>query len=158
MTATSTAMTAADSLDTVQIGDHTTFEKTVSESDIYTFSGVTGDFAPVHVSERYMQATPYGRRIAQGVLVLGYATAASSAFGPSFGFHGVSAGYDRLRFVKPVFIGDTIRVVYEVKAIDRERERLHCEVRITNQDDELVLVAEHLMKAIPFEAPAAATA
>ncbi|WP_425547556.1 MaoC/PaaZ C-terminal domain-containing protein [Actinomadura vinacea] len=52
-----------------QVGDEVTFSKTVAESDVYLFAGVTGDLAPNHVDAEYMAGTPYGRRVAHGVLV-----------------------------------------------------------------------------------------
>ena len=63
---------------TFVVGDSVTFTKTVGESDVYLFAGITGDFAPNHVDRTYMARTRYGERIAHGVLVLGYSSTASS--------------------------------------------------------------------------------
>lgn len=63
----------------------------------------------------------------------------------------VSLGYDRLRFLKPVFIGDTITVHYEFTAIDPEAKRSTADVRITNQDGELTTVGQHILKWVPNE-------
>ena len=62
----------------VKPGDSVTFAKTVGETDIYLFAGITGDFAVNHVNEQYMARSKYGRRIAHGVLVLGFASTCSS--------------------------------------------------------------------------------
>jgi acyl dehydratase len=140
---------AASDIDSIEPGACTTFSKTVSESDIYGFSGITGDFAGNHVNEQYMSTTPYGRRIAQGMLVLGYTTAASSAFGERYRLHAVSAGYEGVRFIKPVFIGDTINVEYALDRVDHAKRRLHNKVTVTNQDGEVVLVGEHLLAIMP---------
>lgn len=140
---------AASDLDSIEPGATTTFAKTVSESDIYGFSGITGDFAGNHVNEQYMSTTPYGERIAQGMLVLGYTTAASSAFGERYRLHAVSAGYEGVRFVKPVFIGDTVNVEYTLERIDTEKRRLHNKVTVTNQHGEVVLVGVHLLAIMP---------
>lgn len=148
---------AASDIDSIAIGTSTTFAKTVSESDIYGFSGITGDFAGNHVNEQYMQGTPYGKRIAQGMLILGYTTAASSAFGEANQLHAVSAGYEGVRFIRPVFIGDTINVDYALDRVDKERRRLHTAVRVTNQHGELVLVAEHILAVMPDEEKDVAT-
>src|SRR5580765_6061573 len=93
------------------IGASTSFSKTVSESDVYLFAGITGDFAPNHVDEQFMRKTPYGRRIAHGALLVGYMSTASTLVNslvaervPSI--FPVSLGYDRVRFLKPVFLGD----------------------------------------------------
>ena len=55
-----------------------TFSKTVSESDVYLFAGITGDLSPNHVNAEFMKATPYGQRVAHGALIVGYMSAASS--------------------------------------------------------------------------------
>ena len=87
------------------VGDSVTFTKTVGETDVYLFAGITGDFAPNHVDREYMARTRYGERIAHGVLVLGYASTASSRMLERSGEHAVSYGYDRVRFCGPVFLG-----------------------------------------------------
>src|SRR5580765_1865947 len=97
------------------IGASTSFSKTVSESDVYLFAGITGDFAPNHVDEQFMRRTQYGRRIAHGALLVGYMSRASTMIvdkiaGEAAAVYPVSLGYDRIRFLKPVFIGDTITV------------------------------------------------
>ena len=63
----------------------------------------------------------------------------------------VSLGYDRIRFLKPVFLGDTITVEYEFTAIDTERKRSTADIRITNQDGELTTVGQHILKWVPNE-------
>ena len=60
------------------VGDQVRFSKTVSESDVYLFAGITGDLAPNHVDEEYMRGTPYGRRIAHGALLVGFMSTAST--------------------------------------------------------------------------------
>ncbi|MGH6914794.1 MAG: MaoC/PaaZ C-terminal domain-containing protein, partial [Geminicoccales bacterium] len=101
----------------VEVGDTVTFAKTVSESDVYLFAGISGDLAPNHVDEQYMSKTRYGRRIAHGALLIGFmSTASSLMIQQHAGLDGdetpVSLGYDRIRFTAPVFFGDTVRVVY----------------------------------------------
>jgi acyl dehydratase len=56
----------------VNIGDSVSFSKTVGESDVYLFAGITGDLAPNHVNEEYMKKSSYGRRMAHGALLIGY--------------------------------------------------------------------------------------
>jgi 3-hydroxybutyryl-CoA dehydratase len=60
------------------VGDRATFRKTVGESDVYLFAGITGDLSPNHVDEVAMEGSPYGRRIAHGALIVGYMSAAST--------------------------------------------------------------------------------
>src|SRR3954447_9907414 len=101
------------------VGQRVSFSKTVAESDVYLFAGITGDFAPNHVDEQFMRQTQYGRRIAHGALLVGYMSRASTMIvdkiaGEGAALYPVSLGYDRIRFLKPVFIGDTITVSYVV--------------------------------------------
>ncbi len=127
------------------IGHRVTFRKTVSESDIYQFAGITGDFAPNHVDEEFMADTGYGGRIAHGVLVLGFASTASTEMAALIGGHAVSLGYDRIRFVGAVRIGDTVTVDYRLAAVDQERRRAKSDIVITNQHGETVLVGTHIL-------------
>ncbi len=99
-----------------------------------------------------MEKSIYKARIAQGALIVGFTSAAAAMFGIKYRIDGVSAGYDRLRFLKAVFFGDTIRVNYKVNRIERERERLYAELRVTNQRDELVLIGEHIIRFLPYAA------
>ena len=136
-------------IDSIQLGETVQFEKTVTEADVYMFAGITGDFAPVHVNEEYMKRTRFEGRIAHGILILGLASIASSQSAARASIPGVSAGYDRVRFLGPVRFGDTIRIDYTLRRKDAERARLYCEVKGINQRNESVLSAEHVIKVIP---------
>ena len=136
------------------LGVSTSFRKTVSESDVYLFAGITGDFAPNHVDEQFMRKTPYGRRIAHGALLVGYMSTASTMVNslmaervPSI--FPVSLGYDKVRFLKPVFLGDTITVRYTVDSIDAAKNRTLAKVEVTNEKGEIVAAATHLMTWLP---------
>ncbi|WP_222720167.1 MaoC family dehydratase [Actinomadura sp. HBU206391] len=130
------------------VGDVVTFSKTVSESDVYLFAGVTGDLAPNHVDARYMAGTPYGRRIAHGVLVLGYTSTASTRALERAAEHAVSYGYDRVRFTAPVYFGDTVTVRYTTERIDADERKVYSSVLVVNQDDVVCLAATHVLKLI----------
>ena len=137
----------------LQVDNNVTFSKTVSESDVYLFAGITGDLSPNHVNLEYMKGTPYGRRIAHGALLVGYMSTASTLIlqkypAPENAGTPVSLGYDRIRFIKPVFINDTITVKYTVEMIDQERNRSYSHIEVANQQGETVAVAEHIMKWI----------
>jgi len=129
-----------------------TFSKTVGESDVYLFAGITGDLAPVHVDQEFMRKnSPFGERIAHGVLVLGFTSTASTILAArllaAFGWRSmVSLGYDGVRFVAPVRIGDTITVHYRLTARDASRQRTTSEFDVVNQRGETVLVGRHVMK------------
>ena len=138
----------------VAIGDRVRFSKTVSESDVYLFAGITGDLAPNHVDAAYMQNTPYGRRIAHGALLIGFMSTASTMIVERHGgLEGdeapVSLGYDRIRFTAPVFFGDTITVTYTIAEIDPVRRRSKSRVEVINQNGEIVAVAAHILKWVP---------
>ena len=134
----------------VTIGDATSFSKTVSESDVYLFAGISGDFAPNHVNKAYMEKSSYGRLIAHGALLVGFMSTASTLMAErsraDASVTGVSLGYDRMRFLAPVFFGDTITVDYRIATIDREKLRAAADIKVTNQDGTLVAVATHLLK------------
>ncbi|WP_332680933.1 MaoC family dehydratase [Bosea sp. (in: a-proteobacteria)] len=136
----------------VSLGQSARFSKTVGESDVYLFAGITGDLAPNHVNKAYMEKSSYGRLQAHGALIIGYMSAASSmvtATAREGDETPVSLGYDRVRLVGPVYFGDTITVDYEIDTIDAERRRATGAIRVTNQDGKLVAVATHILKWVP---------
>ena len=136
----------------LDIGDNTSFTKTVSESDVYQFAGITGDFSPNHVNRVYMEKSSYGRLMAHGALLVGFMSTVSTqmiAHSREAAETPVSVGYDKIRFLKPVFLGDTITVAYTVTEIDTERRRSTAGIEVTNQDGELVAVASHILQWVP---------
>ena len=139
----------------VSVGDNVTFSKTVSESDVYLFAGITGDLSPNHVDEEYMKRSGYGRRMAHGALIVGFmSTASSMAVADSRSSADetpVSLGYDRIRFLAPVFLGDTVTVHYEIVDIDEQRRRSVADIRVNNQSEELVAVGQHILKWVANE-------
>jgi len=143
-----TEMPAHDSIATFPVGKEVTFAKTVTEADVNLFAEMTGDKDPIHLDEAYAKTTPYGRRIAHGALIIGYMSTASTLIHQGFGRPLVSLGYDRVRLIKPVFIGDTVTVTYRVADKDIEKSRTIAEVTVTNQRGETVVVANHLQKVI----------
>jgi len=141
-------MATGQGIEKIPLGHSVTFRKTVSESDVYLFAGITGDFDPIHVDDEFAKTTPYGRRVAHGVLIIGYMSAASSIATKDYDGALASLGYDRVRHVRPVFFGDTVTVRYEITDIDAASQRAVARVTAANQDDEVVAVAEHILKAI----------
>ena len=134
----------------VNPGDSVTFAKTVGESDIYMFAGITGDFAVNHVNEQYMARSKYGRRIAHGALLIGYASTCSTMMiekcnGTAGDETAVSLGYDKVRFLAAVYIGDTVTLTYTITEVDPVKRRSKSAIRIVNQKGELVGVAEHIL-------------
>lgn len=140
-------------LDSVRVGDTYRFAKTVGETDVVMFAGITGDFSDTHINDQYMkERTNLGGRIAHGALLVGYmSTASTISIAHIIHQEGlrdfpVSAGYDKIRFLKPVLLGDTITVTYTVTKIDKERGRSIAKVEVLNQDGELKAVANHIMR------------
>ena len=135
----------------VSIGDSTRFAKTVGESDVYLFAGIVGDFSANHVNEHAMKTSKLGRRIAHGALLIGFMSTCSTAMSvqaASKGGTGValSAGYDRIRFLKPVFIGDTVTLEYVITKIDLVKRRSRASITVVNQEGVTVAVADHIMQ------------
>lgn len=139
----------------VSIGHKATFTKTVGESDVYLFAGITGDFSPNHVNQSYMERSKYGRRMVHGALLVGFiSTASTMAIAhcrDDANETPVAVGMDRVRFLAPVFLGDTVTVRYEIASINLERRRSVAKVEVKNQDDVLVAVADHILQWVPNE-------
>ena len=139
----------------VEVGQSASFSKTVSESDVYLFAGITGDFSPNHVNREYMEKSVFGKRMAHGALLVGFMSTVSTlaiAQSRESNETAVSLGYDRIRFIKPVFLGDTITVTYKFVEIDPERKRSLANIKITNQNGDLAAVGKHILKWVPDDA------
>jgi 3-hydroxybutyryl-CoA dehydratase len=135
----------------VAVGDEVRFAKTIGESDVYLFAGITGDLSSNHVNEEVMKRSAYGRRIAHGALLVGFMSTCSTLMieksgGVPSDETPVSLGYDRIRFLGAVFLGDTLTFTYRIAEIDPERRRSRSEIEVRNQDGELVAVAQHILK------------
>lgn len=132
-------------LDGAEIGTTVSFTKTVSESDVYLYAGITGDFSPNHINEEYMREGQYGTRIAHGTLLMGFMSTVSARtrIGRS-----VSLGYDKVRFLRGVKFGDTITTRYTIESIDTVRGRLIARVECINQDKVVVAVATHIKAVV----------
>ncbi|WP_163541941.1 MaoC family dehydratase [Occultella kanbiaonis] len=134
------------------VGSAVVFRKTVTEADVGLFAGITGDFAPQHTDEEYMQGRPQGARMAHGTLVLALTSTAAARLCTEHDVTAVSYGYDRVRFIRPVFLGDTVRVEYTIASVDPERRQALAEMRATTrQAEELVLVGTHILYCYPDE-------
>jgi 3-hydroxybutyryl-CoA dehydratase len=132
----------------LKLGDSVTFRKTISESDVYLYAGITGDFSSNHIDEEFMKTTPYGKRIAHGSLLIGFSSTASTMMSDKTEANSVSAGYDRIRFVNPVFFGDTVSTEYRVDSADVERRRVFSTATLTNQHGDVVAVCVHILQYI----------
>ncbi len=126
-----------------------TLGRTITETDIVLHAGQTGDFYPHHMDAEWCRTQPFGQRIAHGTLIFSIAVGLTAGVVNPVA---MTYGYERLRFLKPVFIGDTIRVRVRIKEKrDHPKRPDHgivvelCEV--FNQSDETVLICEHLLMA-----------
>lgn len=123
----------------------------VTGEDVADFVRLSGDDYEAHTDEAFMARSSFKARIAHGALLVGYMSAAGTKAIRAAQLMGndttpVSLGYDRLRFVGPVFFGDTLAVSYRVKEVDAQRNRSIADVAVTNQAGKIVAVAEHVMK------------
>jgi acyl dehydratase len=116
--------------------------RTITETDIVNFAGLTGDWTELHSNEEFAKSYFFGRRIAHGALIFSIATGLSVRMGSVddtvIAFYGV----DKLRFVKPVFIGDTIKVRERVvgkEARDDKSGVIIFQNEVLNQKDEVVV-------------------
>jgi 3-hydroxybutyryl-CoA dehydratase len=126
-------------IEELKLGDVAEFTKTVSESDIYLYAGVTGDFNPAHINETYAGKTFFKTRIAQGMLTAGFI---SAILGTQLPGPGTIYLRQELNFLAPVRIGDTITARVEVIEIISEKNRVRLKTTCTNQDGTQVLDGE----------------
>lgn len=127
------------SINEINIGDEASFAKTISESDVYTFGGITGDLNPAHFNQEYAKGTFFKDRIAHGMLV-------SSLFSTCFGMYlpGPGAIYlgQEIKFTKPVYFGDTITATVRAAEKNVEKNRVIFECEAVNQKGETVIIGK----------------
>ena len=112
----------------MQIGDSASFSKTISECDAYNFIGITGDINPIHIDEVYAGNTKFKRRIAHGMLTAG------------------TIYLDQqLKFIAPVYFGDTITATVKVIDLIIEKNRVVLETICTNQNNKTVIVGKAIV-------------
>jgi 3-hydroxybutyryl-CoA dehydratase len=126
----------------LKVGDTAHFSKTIAESDIYLFAGITGDLNPAHVNEEYARNTFFKTRIAHGMLVAGFISAVIGTILPGPGTIYIS---QELNFRDPVRIGDTITAHVEVVQVISEKNRVRLKTFCVNQDQTTVLDGEAIV-------------
>ncbi len=129
-------------IDELHIGDTAEFTKTISESDIYLFAGVTGDFNPAHINESYAKNTFFKTRIAHGMLLAGFI---SGVIGMKLPGPGSIYIRQELKFVAPARIGDTITARVEVTQMQSEKNRITLRTTCTNQENTLIMDGEAMI-------------
>ena len=118
------------------IGQTAEFTKTISESDVYLFAGITGDHNPMHVNDIYAKESRFGERIVHGLLS---SSLISTVIGTKLPGNGSVYIEQNLTFKAPVVFGDTISAVVEVKEIEVSKNRVKLRTYCKNQYDEIVI-------------------
>lgn len=125
------------SYEEIAIGEESTFSKTITETDVYLFAGISGDFNPMHVNEEYARTTLFGARVAHGPLTQSLAAPLLGMKLPGLGAIAVEL---TTRFKAPVFLGDTVTVTGKVVEKIPEKSWVRMALSWTNQKG--VTVAE----------------
>ncbi len=120
----------------IKVGDKASMAKTVTEYDVYTFAGVSGDFNPVHINAEFAKTTMFKERIAHGMLSAAFISALLGTTLP-----GANTIYlaQELAFKAPVKIGDTVTATVEVIEKIEAKNRLILKTTVTNQEGTLVI-------------------
>ena len=126
-------------IDQLKIGDAAEFTKTISESDVYLYAGLTGDLNPAHINEAYAEKTFFKTRIAHGMLPAGFI---SGVLGMKLPGPGTIYIKQELNFLAPVRIGDTITARAEVIEITSDKNRVRFKTTCSNQEGKVVLDGE----------------
>ena len=127
--------------DQIQVGDSASFEKTISEADVYGFAGITGDFNPAHINQKYAESTPFKTRIVHGMLSGSFF---STIFGTQLPGRGSIYISQSLTFTAPVLIGDTVKATVTV-AEKMERGRVKFTTVATKDDGTVVVQGEAVL-------------
>lgn len=129
-------------LQEISIGDSADFSKTITETDIVLFAGISGDFNPVHINTEDAKNSMFGQRIAHGMLSASFI---SNVIGNKLPGPGTVYLSQELKFVKPAYIGDTLTAI--VTAVEKleEKNRLKLSTTVINQNNETVVVGTALV-------------
>lgn len=131
-------------IEELKVGDSEMFVKTISESDVYLFAGITGDFNPAHINEEYARESVFKTRIAHGMLT---ASLISTVLGTKLPGPGTIYLSQDTKFLKPVLIGDTIAAIVKIVDLNKEKNKVKLETICINQKNETVLEGFALVKA-----------
>lgn len=128
----------------INIGDTTTFTKTMTETDVTIWVGLTGDLNPVHIDKKYSMSTRFGKCLVPGVLVQGLISTTMT----QLTFGNVYANQN-IKFIKPVFIGDTVTAIARIIEKIEEKHMVRVETKCINQNDELLMIGEGMEYILP---------
>lgn len=127
---------------TCQVGQSASFTKTITETDVYLFAGITGDLNPAHLDETYASGTRFQHRIAHGMLSAGLISAVLGTRLPGPGSIYMN---QTLKFLAPVYLGDTLTATATVKELIPEKNRAVLTTEVVNQKSVVVTTGEALM-------------
>lgn len=126
------------------VGDSASFSKTISETDVYNFAGICGDFNPVHINRVYAEHSMFARRIVHGALLNAFISTVLGMYMPGPGTIYLS---QESRFVKPVYIGDTVTAIVTIMSVGKN---VTLKTEVFNQGNECVLTGTAKVK-LPFK-------
>ncbi|MFZ5648317.1 MAG: MaoC family dehydratase [Bacillota bacterium] len=135
-------MNGGKTFDQIRIGDKACFSKTVTETDVYLFAGITGDLNPVHINAELARKGIFGRPVVHGMLTGGLI---SSVIGLQLPGPGSVYLSQTLKFLSPVFFGDTITAEVEVIEKIAGKNRIKLRTTCINQDSKVVVEGEALV-------------
>jgi len=135
-------------IEELNVGDTARFSKTVSESDVYLFAGVTGDLNPAHVNEDYAKDTFFKTRIAHGMLSASFI---STVIGTMLPGPGTIYMRQEVSFKAPVKFGDTVTAIVEVAEIMADKKQVRLKTYCINQENTTVVEGEAMVS--PPRAP-----
>ena len=130
----------------LSVGDSFSLTKTIGQSDVYLFAGITEDFSPYHTNLPFVQSQGFDRLLVHGALLFSFSSSLAFASQKKSGQPALAYGYEHVRFVKPFLIGDTLTVTYTIDRIDQESRKTFAKIEGRNQDGTLIYVCEHIMK------------
>ena len=135
-------------IEELKVGDTARFSKTISESDVYLFAGITGDLNPAHVNEDYAKDTYFKTRIAHGMLSASFI---STVIGTMLPGPGTIYMRQEVSFLAPVKIGDTVTAIVEVADLMTDKKKVRLKTYCINQDNKTVVDGEAVVS--PPRAP-----
>lgn len=108
-------------LEEIEIGMNVSYSQTITDADVKSFAGISGDRNPVHLDEEYAEKSRYKKRIAHGLMTASYF---SALFGTKIPGEGCVYVSQSLNFKRPVYIGDTVIATVEVTSVDLAKKRV----------------------------------
>lgn len=120
--------------------------RTLTDAHFLFFAGLTGDNHPIHYDDEYARKTPFGGRVAHGLLLMGMTALGASPISHRLQASMIAFVEQGCRFLKPALIGDTVHPAHEVSLLEPKKDRglVRLTTRLTNQRGETVLEGFHV--------------